>query len=209
MQNFLLLFRLSLLTVMLVVSEVGGVAAQTMAWANGQTYAEQPSAVQTRFAPINLRQLLNQLETTYRVQFNYKASVVSGVMVSSPAVADYEGHIADQLNELLSPARLRCRAIDTHTFVIQPQASPRQSDLDARESTPKGRSLPSIGRAESPLQNDFMPDRVLSGRVTDGSTSEGLPGVSVVVKGTTRGTITDINGAYSINVPNDSTVLVF
>ena len=37
----------------------------------------------------------------------------------------------------------------------------------------------------------------VSGKVTDGSGSS-LPGVSVVVKGTTNGTITDINGAYVI-----------
>ncbi len=37
----------------------------------------------------------------------------------------------------------------------------------------------------------------VSGKVTD-STGSSLPGVSVVVKGTTNGTITDINGAYVI-----------
>lgn len=38
----------------------------------------------------------------------------------------------------------------------------------------------------------------VSGKVTD-TTGAGLPGVSVVVKGTTNGTITDLNGNYSIN----------
>lgn len=36
-----------------------------------------------------------------------------------------------------------------------------------------------------------------------------LPGVSIVVKGTTTGTITDIDGKYSINAPADAKVLVF
>lgn len=37
----------------------------------------------------------------------------------------------------------------------------------------------------------------------------GLPGVSILVKGTTNGTATDIDGNFSLNVPNDNAVLVF
>ncbi len=37
----------------------------------------------------------------------------------------------------------------------------------------------------------------------------GLPGVSVLVKGTTTGTATDIDGKYSLNVQNDQATLVF
>jgi iron complex outermembrane receptor protein len=41
---------------------------------------------------------------------------------------------------------------------------------------------------------------VLSGKVTDSSSGESLPGVSVVVKGTTNGTTSDINGKFTLNV---------
>lgn len=36
-----------------------------------------------------------------------------------------------------------------------------------------------------------------------------MPGVNVTVKGTTLGVVTDIDGSYSINVPNENAVLVF
>ena len=52
-------------------------------------------------------------------------------------------------------------------------------------------------------------NRKITGTVTtieDGST---LPGVSVVAKGTTIGTITDINGKYQLEVSNDVTTLVY
>ncbi len=39
----------------------------------------------------------------------------------------------------------------------------------------------------------------ITGKVTDSSTGESLPGVSIVVKGTNRGTSTSIDGNYSIN----------
>ena len=47
----------------------------------------------------------------------------------------------------------------------------------------------------------------VNGTVTDIDGS--LPGVSVVVKGTFTGTVTDANGRYSVNVPNETTVLQF
>lgn len=48
----------------------------------------------------------------------------------------------------------------------------------------------------------------VTGKVTD-LEGDPLSGVSVVVQGTTRGTITNIDGAYSINVPSKQSVLVF
>ncbi len=52
-------------------------------------------------------------------------------------------------------------------------------------------------------------DRTIRGTVTDGETSESLPGVNVVVKGTTIGTITDIQGQYTLSVPQNANTLVF
>ena len=45
--------------------------------------------------------------------------------------------------------------------------------------------------------------------VVSSDDGELLPGVSVVVKGTTTGVTTDFDGIYSITVPNSSAVLVF
>lgn len=46
----------------------------------------------------------------------------------------------------------------------------------------------------------------VTGKVTDSKTGEGLPGVSVIVKGTQNGAATDINGAYSINAPKGASL---
>ncbi len=48
--------------------------------------------------------------------------------------------------------------------------------------------------------------KTLSGRVTDAD-NIGIPGVSVVIKGTSTGTITDIDGLYSIGVTDDAVVV--
>ena len=48
----------------------------------------------------------------------------------------------------------------------------------------------------------------VSGSVKDNATKEALIGVTVVVKGTTTGTVTDYNGNYSLaNVPSDATLV--
>lgn len=52
-------------------------------------------------------------------------------------------------------------------------------------------------------------DRTVSGKVTDASTKEGLPGVNVVLQGTTRGVSTDLEGNYMISVPSEGGTLVF
>ncbi|MEM9326584.1 MAG: SusC/RagA family TonB-linked outer membrane protein, partial [Bacteroidota bacterium] len=54
------------------------------------------------------------------------------------------------------------------------------------------------------------PAQALSQTVTGTVTDEGeaLPGVSILVKGTTQGTITDIDGKYSIQAPGDATLIV-
>ncbi len=49
----------------------------------------------------------------------------------------------------------------------------------------------------------------VTGRVMASDNNEALPGVNVVIKGTTQGTVTDIDGNYKIVVPDESTVLVF
>lgn len=49
----------------------------------------------------------------------------------------------------------------------------------------------------------------VSGRVTSLSDNTPLPGVNVLVKGTGTGTVTDVEGQYSLNVPNENDTLVF
>ncbi|MFN8348757.1 MAG: TonB-dependent receptor [Spirosomataceae bacterium] len=51
-------------------------------------------------------------------------------------------------------------------------------------------------------------DITVTGKVSD-EKGEALPGVSIILKGTQRGTVTDANGAFSFNVPDRSAILIF
>ncbi|MDX9881669.1 MAG: SusC/RagA family TonB-linked outer membrane protein [Prolixibacteraceae bacterium] len=75
-------------------------------------------------------------------------------------------------------------------------------------------TLPGNGLGYSKMKNNLIvispvnQERTVSGTVTD---EKGVPlvGVSIVIKGTLKGTTTDFNGKYSLSVPNDQTVLQF
>ena len=49
----------------------------------------------------------------------------------------------------------------------------------------------------------------VTGKVTDATTGELLPGVTIVIKGTTTGVASDLDGSYTIDVPSNNTVLQF
>ncbi|NLR91691.1 MULTISPECIES: SusC/RagA family TonB-linked outer membrane protein [Flammeovirga] len=61
----------------------------------------------------------------------------------------------------------------------------------------------------SSLQLLLAQDNVLTGVVNDGGANSTLPGVSVLIKGTTKGAITDFDGKFSIPKPNQGDVIVF
>ncbi len=50
---------------------------------------------------------------------------------------------------------------------------------------------------------------IIKGKVTDASTGESLPGVNIAVAGTAIGTTTNIEGEYTLNVPNESSTIEF
>lgn len=52
-------------------------------------------------------------------------------------------------------------------------------------------------------------ERTVKGRVTSTEDNSALPGVNVIVKGTTSGTVTDSDGNYSLTVPSNNASLVF
>lgn len=57
--------------------------------------------------------------------------------------------------------------------------------------------------------NAFAQQREVSGKVIDLENQQPIPGVSIIIQGTTTGTITDVNGNYSIKVNDSSAKLIF
>jgi TonB-linked SusC/RagA family outer membrane protein len=51
-------------------------------------------------------------------------------------------------------------------------------------------------------------DITVTGRITD-EANQAIPGVNILLKGTTTGTTSDANGAYTLTVPDENGILVF
>lgn len=59
------------------------------------------------------------------------------------------------------------------------------------------------------FSSSLMAQTTISGKVTDASNGDALIGVSIQVQGTTKGTLTNLDGEYRMEVPADAEVLLF
>src|SRR5690242_7839646 len=57
-------------------------------------------------------------------------------------------------------------------------------------------------------KNETIRDLQIKGRVTDKTTGKPLPGVTIKIKGSNAGTVTDENGDFSLNVPDNAVLVV-
>ena len=72
------------------------------------------------------------------------------------------------------------------------------------------KSKVTVNVKESPVESGaWQQVASISGTVTDAETQQPMPGVNVVLKGTTNGTTTDADGRYSLSVSEDNATLVF
>ena len=63
-------------------------------------------------------------------------------------------------------------------------------------------SLHAAGKVSGNDEGSAPQQVKVSGTITDATTKEPLVGVNVVVEGTTIGVMTDVNGKFTLNVPN-------
>jgi len=146
--------------------------------------AETPRAVR---APktVLLKTLLKQWENEYHATIFYESDVVENKRVAEQPTAP--GTLADRLAAVLPQVALQFKELRTNYFVVV--NAPVMASFEVLHST---------GSAA-----DNVP---VSGRVTDAK-GEPLPGVTVLVKGTTNGTSTDANGNFSLSAPENSTLV--
>lgn len=129
---------------------------------------------------MKLTDALSEIEDHYDVSFLYNSRLVEGKFVKSSILES--DSLAYMLSKLLIRKGLRYRKETDRTYVIMP-----------KENMPrKAATIESV-----------------SGTVTDSQTGETLPGVNVLVSGTTTGTSTDENGNFELNVPSLQDTLVF
>lgn len=61
----------------------------------------------------------------------------------------------------------------------------------------------------TPLSEPLPQQKTIKGKITDAANGEPVPGANIVIEGTVTGTISGVDGTYTINVPGPQSVLVF
>lgn len=161
---------------------------------------------------IALRDALMQVKKQYKVDILFEEKLLEGLFVS-PAQVQAGQTIENKLSNIL-PARLRYKKVSKQTYLILTTAEEGKPGAQQIEPiTPEGAPPATQQTFTMSLQSSHSllemarktADRTVSG-VVKGDGGEALPGVSVLIKGTTRGSITDANGKYSIAVSDDPKV---
>lgn len=148
---------------------------------------------------VSLEYILNSLERELGVNFNYRSAIIKGIKVRSLPSRVTLGDLVETLNSVLKLEGLVCRQLDAATYVIyqkEKNSSPVSSGSGAAGETPVAPGPPDI------------PGREVSGTVFD-ERKEALPGVSIRIKGTEKGTITDHEGRYLLPDVTPGALLVF
>lgn len=131
---------------------------------------------------VSLKTLLKQWEAEYHATIFYESNLVDNKRVPVPTAP--AATLAARLASVLPAANLQFKELRANYFVVT------------------GRPAPA-GGASAAVAPQNVP---VSGRVTDAK-GEALPGVTVLVKGTTIGTSTGADGSFSLSVPENSTLV--
>lgn len=173
----------------------------------GLTYGRDGHAQELLTRPVTLevdqrelKVVLDQIGQLTNVRFSYVPSLVRNRKVS---VAVRNQRLDVVLEKVLRPLKIQY-TVANDLIILNKETKPLENEssrFDANQNVQpiQGKSLEQL---------DPM-DITIRGRVTDTESGSPVPGVNVVIKGTTTGTTSDADGNYRIAVPNESAVLVF
>jgi TonB-linked SusC/RagA family outer membrane protein len=156
-----------------------------------------------------LKDVLVDMGRKYEVSIVFEESTVSGIFVVPPTTS--ENKLESQLESILKPFGLVYRKASKETYVIVKKDSGKISENGLDRRNQKSLLVENVNFQSNGVEKLFAGRDGLAritGKVSDES-GIGLPGVSVVVKGTTRGTTTDAEGKYTIELADDNIILVF
>lgn len=134
---------------------------------------------------VSLKEVFQTITDQSEFKFIYNNDVVNDKQKVS--VNTDGARVEEILNEILPQFNLEYRVVDKQVIVF-PTEEKTKSDVDSKSNAQQ--------------------QKTLTGKVVD-ETGTSLPGVTVIVQGTSIGVVTDIDGNYNLAVPNDAKTLVF
>ncbi|MCU0392141.1 MAG: TonB-dependent receptor plug domain-containing protein [Thermoflexibacter sp.] len=162
----------------------------------------------------HLKEVIQDLKKRFDVDFIYENDVLEGKKVSySPQKNE---NVENALDNVLTMVNLKYKKIDQKVYAIIPQT------IEKKQLNNGEKSIISIVEQQEKI---FAPvlelnttekrfvlsrwEKRISGKVISSEDNLPLPGVSILLKGSSTGTVTDAEGRYSISVPDNGGTLVF
>lgn len=152
----------------------------------------------------SLSEALKNLRKEYKVNILFESRIIDNYRVPV-SLLGYEGSIEQALFNLLNPFNLSYKRMKVGSYIIL--TNPKSEINVPRASTAANTNQEGGGESKKTLTD--LKEIAIQGTVKDATNGQTLPGVNVTLKGTQRGTTTDVLGRYKIDVPNESAVLVF
>lgn len=145
--------------------------------------------------------LLAEARKTFDVDFIYESKILPAARLAINI--DKYKTVEEFLDELLKPYNLRYKKVLPKAYVIYSSSAELKRLISAMDH-PSGATPEDVTRAGADAPRSIP----ITGRIVD---SKGAPleGVSITIKGTARGTLTDQNGNFKIQVESENAVLVF
>ena len=164
----------------------------------------------------SLVDVLQDLKQRYRVDILYGDQLVRGSLMVQTRLLNQKNSIEESLKIVLKNTGLQFRKVKNGSYLIIGQSkSPKLTSSTQNytelpsENPVSGTTSISNNTSLKETSSAINTEHTIAGKVT-GENGETLPGVNIVLKGTTRGTSTDGDGKYQINVPEkDDNMLVF
>jgi TonB-linked SusC/RagA family outer membrane protein len=140
----------------------------------------QVTKLSLKLTNVPLVEVFENIESQSEFRFFYDNSQIDLKQKVSVEVSDRK--IDDVLNDVFRNTNITYEVMDRHILITNKVAV---SEIVTQEVTK------------------------VSGTVTGAADKQPIPGVTVMVKGTAAGTITDVNGKYSLTIPEGGKTLVF
>ncbi|WP_031526183.1 SusC/RagA family TonB-linked outer membrane protein [Dyadobacter crusticola] len=165
-------------------------------------FASAPAKQHNAYAQeMKLKNVLLDLQKHYGVEIVFEDRLVGSINVAASAL-DLSQSVEKNLSIVLAQNGLKYKRTRKNTFVI--------TEEKARENASREEKTTSAALPDQPVNHvdpiasgtvqQAAVDRTIKGRVSD-EAGTGLPGVSVVLKGTQRGTSTNATGEFTLDIP--------
>jgi len=146
----------------------------------------QNARVKIKANGITISQFISQIESQTEYLFVYSKNEIN----TNERVNVKSGNktVAQCLEEAFQGSEIKYTFENNYIVLKKKYTSPRPATASPSQQQPKRTKL--------------------TGKVTDGSTGEPIPGASILVSGSTRGVISDVDGTFSIDVASSDKLVI-